>query len=145
MYRHLRMRDRAQEALAARHVHTPHLGILGVHGRRPAVEALDRPSVELHQDVVEVFGDQIDEGGPGVERLAVGERAALQDCFSGERHVAAAGVGERSHVRSGIGGGLLRGGLVHLLARARHRVRSTGVRRRCHRGDVGGHQENESG
>ena len=114
----LRMRDRAQEPLPARHLERLDARVRRRERDRASVEACDRAAVELRQQVRDVGGDEIDERRGGVERLVVGERAARDHRLGGERDVAMPRLRERSRVGRDVRRGLLLHRLALLLARA---------------------------
>ena len=65
------------------------------------------PAVELPKQVVEVLGRQVDERRDRLERLALGERAALGYRLGRQGGVALPSLGEGPRVGGGIGRGLL--------------------------------------
>ena len=57
----LRVRDRAEKLLTPRHVYANDLRVGRFERRCSAVEAFDRPAVELPQQIVEVLRHEIDQ------------------------------------------------------------------------------------
>ena len=74
---------------------------------RPSKRVTVRPSSCVEQ-IVDILRDEVDERRRGVQRLAVGERAARQHGFGRERYVAPARLGQRPRIRGRIRRRLLR-------------------------------------
>ncbi len=112
--RHLRVRDGAQHALAPGHLHLDDPGIGGPHGHHATVEACDGGAIQPLDQRTDVGRDEVDEGRRRGQRLAIGERAAVEDRLGRQRDVAPAAFGERPGPRGQVRGHLLRHGLVRL-------------------------------
>ncbi len=107
-----------------------------------AAGLLPGPSLERQQELREVGRHDVDEALR--QRLLIGERAALDDRLFGERDVAAVAAGQRADRRRGVLLDLLAHDPFDGLALSADRMGRTGVRPRCHGGEVGCHQQEET-
>ena len=139
------MRHSAQHALPQAHLNRHDLGIARFQDHRRAIEAGHGSTVELTQQIREVWRHDIDERRRSAERLTFGECTTLADRRGCEGDIAMPRVRQRARVRGQIFGRLLRQRLVHLLAIAFDRMGGADVRARRHGRDIGGDGEDEAG